>query len=104
MEDGRGFIRFFSQLKGRYVLEDKEGDWEECTIINANRKGMGIKFHTREVINIGATIYLEIFVSTEFEPLNVTGILKWIKEGENNFVGGIELTEMLEEDKFAKLG
>lgn len=76
MGDDRGFIRFFSQLKGRYVLEDKEGDWEECTIINTNRKGMGIKFHTREGINIGATIHLEIFVSTEFESLNVTGILK----------------------------
>ena len=104
MEDSRGFIRFFSQLKGRYFLEDKEGAWEECTIINANRKGMGIKFHTPEGINIGATIHLEIFVSTEFKPLNVTGILKWIKEGENYFVGGIEFPEMLEEDKFAKLG
>ena len=104
MEDGRGFIRFFSQLKGRYVLEDREGAWEECTIINANRKGMGIKFHTRERINEGSTIHLEIFVSTELEPLNAKGILKWINEGENYFVGGIEFPELLDEDTFAKLG
>jgi hypothetical protein len=42
MEDGRGFIRFFSQLKARYITEDKEKDWEECTIINVNRKGVGV--------------------------------------------------------------
>ena len=104
MEDGRGFIRFFSQLKGRYVLEDKEGAWEECTIINVNRKGMGAKFHTSERINEGSTILFEISVPAEFEPVQATGILKWINEGENYFVGGIEFPELLGEDTFSKLG
>lgn len=104
MEDGRGFIRFFSQLKARYITEDKEKDWKECTIININRKGMGVKFNTRERINEGSTILFEISVTTEFEPVQATGILKWINEGENYFVGGIEFPELLDEDTFAKLG
>ena len=104
MEDGRGFIRFFSQLKARYITEDKEKDWKECTIINVNRKGMGVKFNTRERINEGSTILFEISVTTEFEPVQATGILKWINEGENYFVGGIEFSELLDEDTFAKLG
>jgi len=104
MEDGRGFIRFFSQLKARYIAEGKEKDWEECTIINVNRKGMGVKFHTRERINEGSTILFEISVSAEFEPVQATGILKWINEGENYFVGGIEFPELLGEDTFSKLG
>ncbi len=104
MEDGRGFIRFFSQLKARYFAEDKEKDWKECTIINVNRKGMGVKFHTRERINEGSTILFEISVPSELEPVQATGILKWINEGENYFVGGIEFPELLDEDTFAKLG
>ena len=104
MEDGRGFIRFFSQLKARYIIEDKEKDWKECTIINVNRKGMGVKFNTRERINEGSTILFEISVPSELEPVKATGILKWINEGENYFVGGIEFPELLHEDTFAKLG
>lgn len=104
MEDGRSFIRFFSQLKARYIAEDKEKDWEECTIINVNRKGMGVKFQTCEKIRVGSTILFEISVPTEFEPVNATGILKWINEGENYFVGGIGFSELLDEDTFTKLG
>jgi hypothetical protein len=104
MEDGRGFIRFFSQLKARYITEDKEKDWKECTIINVNRKGMGVKFNTRERINEGSTILFEISVPSELEPVQASGILKWINEGANYFVGGIEFPELLDEDTFAKLG
>lgn len=104
MEDSRGFIRFFSQLKARYIAEDKEKSWEECTIININRKGMGVKFRTDEKIRIGSNIHFEISVSTEFDPVQATGILKWINEGENYIVGGIEFPELLDEDTFAKLG
>ena len=104
MEDGRGFIRFFSQLKARYITEDIEKDWKECTIINVNRKGMGVKFNTRERINEGSTILFEISVPSELEPVQASGILKWINEGANYFVGGIEFPELLNEDIFAKLG
>ena len=104
MEDSRGFIRFFSQLRARYVAEDEEKGWEECTVINVNRKGMGVKFQTDEKIRVSSIIHFEMSVSTEFEPVQVTGILKWINEGENYFVGGIEFLELLDEDTFAKLG
>lgn len=104
MEESRGFIRFFSQLKARYVAEDKEAGWEECTVINVNRKGMGVKFNTSEKINEGSTIRFEISVAKEFEPVHATGVLKWINVGDSYLVGGIEFHELLDEDTFAKLG
>jgi len=66
-----------------------------------------MEFHSSEEINVGSTVYLEIFVPTEFEPVCVEGKLKWINRRKNDFVGGIEWyrinREALGEDKFARL-
>ena len=103
MEDRRSYIRFFSQLKARYTsINSKEG-WEECTVINISRKGIAIKFFPSEKINVGSTVHLEIFAATEIKPINVKGVFKWIEKGGNDFVGGIELTEILDDVKFSKL-
>ena len=97
MEDRRIFSRYFSQLKAKYFLNDKRIVWEECTIINISRKGMGIKLHTHEKIYVGSIIHLGIFIPTKIESFTVKGVLKWIEKGVNCFVGGIEETESLEE-------
>ena len=60
---------------------------------------MGIKFHTPEGIKVGSIINLETVVPSETEPFNVRGTLKWIKEKESEFIGGVELTEVLDEIK-----
>lgn len=99
----RKFKRIDTQLKAKYFLEGRKGDGEECAIINVSRRGMGIKFYTREKINIGLTVHLEIFVSSELEAVNVKGTLKNIRQMENDLIGGIELTEFLDEDKWTKL-
>ena len=52
---------------------------------------MCILFQTCKTIKVGSTIYLKIFVPLESEPVNAKGILKWIKEEGDNFIGGIEL-------------
>ena len=83
------------------LLNEKEGKWNECTIININPKGMGVEFH--EDISVGSTIHLVIIIPGELETIVVKGILKWIKQRKNNFIAGIELTEMLDDIKFAKL-
>lgn len=90
MENRRRFSRFDTQLKAHYFLKEKKGSRKECTITDVSRKGMGIRFYTHKEINIGSTIFLEISIPTEAEPVNVKGILKRIDQGENNFFGGIE--------------
>ena len=104
MENKRKSIRFFSQLKAKYFINGGEKDLKECTIINVSREGMGLTFLTREKIDIGSTIHLETFAPTEIEPINVEGVLKWLEllMG-NNFIGGIELTESLDESNLSGL-
>ena len=59
MEDRRRFRRLKAEMNGRYFLEEKEGEWKQCTIININREGMGITFLTQEKIDVGSIIHLE---------------------------------------------
>jgi hypothetical protein len=90
-------------MKAQYFLKEKNRDWEECTVFKISRKGMGLKFHTTEKIKVGSTIQLKIFTSKESERIIVKGVLKWIEEEENDFVGGIELNEILDESKWITL-
>ena len=98
-EERRNFIRFSTNLKGRYFTGKTVKNWEECTVLDASRNGMGIRFHTPEEIKIGSTINLETVVPSEIEPLNVKGTLKWIRQESNEFVGGVELTDVSDEIK-----
>ena len=103
MDERRRFIRFFSNLKARYRTHDDDRNWEECNIINASVKGMSIKFYTNRTINLGATIFLEIYVPTESEPITLKGALKWITEGIDYFIGGIEYSSLLDNSEFSQL-
>ena len=58
---------------------------------------MGITFHTTGTIPIGSTINLEITVPSQLEPMSVRGTLQWIKQENNEYSGGIELIEVLDE-------
>ncbi len=101
MEDIRRSGRYVTQLKAQYFLDDDKDHWKECTIININPKGMCVEFN--EGINVNSTIHLVIIKSGESEPIIVKGILKWLRQKKNNFIGGIELAETLDENTFAKL-
>jgi hypothetical protein len=103
MEERRGFPRFSTKLKGQYLLEERTGDWGECTIVQISVKGMGVEFHSQEKINEGSTVHLAITASKEPDPIIVKGVLKWIKQKRNDSIGGIALTEMLDDITFAKL-
>ncbi len=94
MEERRKLSRFLLPLlKAQLFFEEKKECWQKCTIININRKGMGIKFHTHEKINVGSTIHLETSIPTEQEPTTVKGVLKWFEPlGEDDYFGGIEFT------------
>ena len=90
MENKRRFGRFKTQLKAQYFLDEKKGVGVECTITDISRRGMGVRFHTRDSIDIDATIFLEIFVPERKEPINVKGVLKQVNWRESDFFGGIE--------------
>ena len=96
-EENRAAIRFATNLKGRYFVKELEKRWGNCTVFDVSRTGMGIKFHTSETIDLGSHITIEIEVPSELEPMSVKGILRWIKQGDSEFLGGIELTEVLDE-------
>jgi len=102
-EEKRKAIRFFLQLKARYSVEVGEANWGECIIMNSSRKGMGIKFLAQDKINVGSTVHLKIAVPGEFKPPSVKGVLMWMGKEKDHFIGGIELTEELDEIIWAKL-
>ncbi len=103
MKEKRLYARFSTHKNARGLFKGKVRGWEECTIINLSRKGMGVIFHTREKIKVGTTIYLEIPVPWEKDPLSAAGELTWIKQEGNEFTGGIELTELLDDVKWSNL-
>ena len=98
-EDNRKHIRFSTKLKGRYFTGALGKNWQECTVLDASRKGMGIKFHTPGGIQVGSIINLETVVPSEKEPLNLKGTLKWIKQKEDELIGGVEFAEIQDEIK-----
>ena len=98
----RRFTRFPSKQKAQYCLQERYGSWKECTIHTISRKGIGITL--KEKINVGPIIFLEIPMPHELVPFSIKGTLRWIKEKENDFIGGIEFTKVLDEVQFSKLG
>jgi hypothetical protein len=77
-------------MKAQYFLQEKNKGWEECTVIDISRRGMGLRFLTNEKISVGSTLHLEISMPTELETINVKGILKRINQRGNDCIGGIE--------------
>jgi hypothetical protein len=104
MKYTRNFTRFdTTNLKAKYFLKEGKTRWRECTINKVSRKGIGITFHTDKELRFGSTLHLKIFISQELEYFTVKGILKWLTQKENNFIGGIELTEILSETEWIQL-
>lgn len=105
-EDRRKFKRFPIQLSTRYLEENKK-EWQDCSVINISREGMGIEVYVRERIQMGSILQLEIVVPIKNEPLYVVGTLMWIRElKENpkfNFVGGVKLITIDPEDMWTLL-
>ena len=88
------YRRIELQHRARFTIQEENGHWENCTLININQNlnGVGVRFHTRKAITSGATITIDVMTSETSEPLCITGVVKWVKQRENDCVGGIELT------------
>jgi len=96
-ENTRFFARFLISLKAQYSLKEEDAVWEECTIIDFSSTGIGVEFN--KPVSLDSTIHLAIHLPKESEPFSVKGKLKWIKQSKNRFIGGIELTEIFDENK-----
>jgi hypothetical protein len=64
---------------------------------------MGVIFSTEEKITTDSVMNIKVFTSEESDYFTVKGTVKWIERYKNTFVGGIELTEILDEPKWLQL-
>jgi len=103
LKDRRKFPRFDTELKAQFVSKESHRGGEECTIIDFSRKGMKAKVYTSEEINVGTNVLLEVFLPRELDPIDVKGTIKWVKQIENGYISGIELSKGLDEMKLSKL-
>ena len=103
MERERKSRRFTTNLKAQYFLGESKGSGKECTVINVSSNGAGLEFYTHEKIDISTNLTLKIFAPKATDPINVKGILKWVKQGEKDFVGGVEVALQSDKEKLAVL-
>jgi len=103
MKEQRREPRIPTQRKAHYFLKEGTSILKECTVIDVSHKGMGIRFNTSEELHLGSTVIIDLTNSPVRESLYVAGLLRWIEEGVNFFIGGIELTESLDDITLLKL-
>ena len=92
-QDTKNFKRVALQHRAKFTLEKSDRGWEDCTIINMdnNLKGIGVKFHTHEDIEVSSIVIIDLLIPNELVPVQIKGIVKWIKGTKDYFIGGIEL-------------
>ena len=97
MNERRLLRRFSLKLKAHYTFEDKSDNWKECSILDVTYSGMGVKFHSAEIIKVGTPIYLAIVIDQALRPVRLRGVIKWEGEGTDGCVCGVELGEIMDE-------
>lgn len=65
---------------------------------------MGINIYSREYINEGLVLHMEITVPVQDDPIALQGTLIWIRELTGNkhfnYLGGVQLLAIKPEDKW----
>lgn len=107
MKDRRKFIRFPVRLGARYSEENK-ADWkQQCSIANISREGLGVTVYLKEALSLGCMLKFKVDIPEKEKSISFTGTLNWIKALEEdpdyNYKGGIKLTAIDSEDKWALL-
>ena len=87
MQERRKFPRSSLPLKAAFFGAN---GWENCTINEVSRKGMGVLFFTLAEINTSSIIHLKVLLPNEKQPVTVRGVLKWMQNKGDFFIGGIE--------------
>ena len=104
MEQKRKFVRLPTNLKAEYSVKGSGHEAEPCTVINISLNGAGLEFYSSESIAVGSTLTLKIFDPEGKETVGAEGVIKWSKQGEKDFVCGVELTDPLDKFTLSLLG
>jgi len=85
--------RIALQKRAKFILKDQKRGWGDCTLLNLNQnlQGVGIRFHTAQDIKVNSIVIIDLSDEGKDESLSVIGIVRWIKKGEDDLTGGIEL-------------
>lgn len=107
MKDRRKFLRFPVRIGARYSKDNKE-DWnQKCSIVNISREGLGVTVYLKTKLSLGCVLKFMVNVPGREKSISFTGILNWIKalkeDPDYNYKGGIRLTNIDSEDKWALL-
>jgi len=77
MEEKRKFKRLPVQLSTT-CLVGSEKELLNCSISNVSRDSMGIEVYLQEIIPAGLILKFKIITPEKEEPIETTGILKWV--------------------------
>jgi len=99
----RSFPRFDVRMQAQFSVEGENPGWEECRITKISRKGMGITFKDTAKVREGSLIHVKVFTSERGDFFTLEGELRWLEKKENTLIGGIELTQVVNETKWLKL-
>jgi len=107
VKDRRKFLRFPVENRAHYSEENNK-DWNQhCSIVNISREGMGVTVYLKTKLSLGCVLKFMVDVPGREKSIFFTGTLNWIKslkgEPEYNYKGGIKLTTIESEDKWALL-
>ena len=101
MEDRRQFPRFAIELDAKIITAD--GKESLCKLTDISRKGTCIEFFSKEKIEIGTGIKLEIAAAKKESPINAAVIIMWVTELDDNteyhYLAGGLLSEIDSKDK-----
>jgi hypothetical protein len=81
------------QKRAKFTLKDEKRGWEACTLLNLNQnlQGVGVCFHTTQDIGVNSIVIIDLSDEDGDESLSIVGIVRWIKKGEVDLTGGLEL-------------
>jgi hypothetical protein len=107
VKDRRKYLRFPVRLSARYSEENKEEWIGQCAVVDISREGMGLVVYLNDKLPLGCLLKFMVGVPTKEKSICFAGVLSWIKalkkDPDYNFKGGIKLTTIGSEDKWALL-
>ena len=101
MDERRKFPRFAIELDATLITED--GKESLCKLTDISRKGTHIKIFSKEKIEIGTGIKIEIAAAEKESRINAAVIIMWVTELDDNtefhYLAGGLLSEIDSADK-----
>jgi len=93
MEERRSSQRFSVALDAHLSLVDHTDPKMQCSVVELNMLGVGIRLHVRKHVEFGQKLLLSIPLPEKNEPLNATVTVRWKKrlsggEGYQHMIGG----------------